>query len=314
LIQRLGMNQSDLPYQLSSWSDPLDFSTDIDIVVEAFGCDIPEDLWQFLPAQGLWINLEYLALEEWALSCHGRRSSGRIGWPKYFFFPGFRKGLGGILLPELDEIKALRSSWLEEWDVPLPWESALWWSLFRYEQPPESFWSACEASLSPVILWAPEGKVWNGLSETFQRRHWQKKGRFWSFGHVLCMETSFLHQTDFIRLLHLCDWNWVRGEDSLQMCLGMGQPFLWQPYPQAEDAHLDKLQGLTQGLQDLGAPEAWVSVLSHLQPEQSDFEQLMEIDPNAIKKWWNDLSNVRQEWDLVENLITFAQNNLSPQT
>ena len=50
-----------------------------------------------------------------------------------------------------------------------------------------------------------------------------------------------LSQPDFDHLLWACDLNFVRGEDSLVRALWAGQPFVWQLYPQDDDAHHAKL-------------------------------------------------------------------------
>ena len=42
-------------------------------------------------------------------------------------------------------------------------------------------------------------------------------------------------------LLANCDLNFVRGEDSLVRAIYSGKPFIWQPYIQGNDAHLEKL-------------------------------------------------------------------------
>ncbi|MEO7941476.1 MAG: elongation factor P maturation arginine rhamnosyltransferase EarP, partial [Burkholderiaceae bacterium] len=60
-----------------------------------------------------------------------------------------------------------------------------------------------------------------------------------------------LSQTDFDHLLWACDLNLVRGEDSVVRALWAGKPFLWQIYPQHDNAHHAKL---TAFLDRLDAP------------------------------------------------------------
>ena len=74
-----------------------------DVVVEAFGCELPE-AFQALMAQGtspVWINLEYLSAEGYVARSHGLASpvmSGPArGMTKWFFFPGFTPDTGGLL-------------------------------------------------------------------------------------------------------------------------------------------------------------------------------------------------------------------------
>jgi uncharacterized repeat protein (TIGR03837 family) len=51
----------------------------------------------------------------------------------------------------------------------------------------------------------------------------------------------FLSQPDYDQLLRDCDINFVRGEDSWVRAIWAGKPFIWQPYVQAEDTHITKL-------------------------------------------------------------------------
>ena len=57
-----------------------------------------------------------------------------------------------------------------------------------------------------------------------------------------------LPQREFDHLLWSCDLNFVRGEDSLVRALWAGQPFVWQIYPQHDDAHHAKLDAFLDWL------------------------------------------------------------------
>jgi uncharacterized repeat protein (TIGR03837 family) len=61
---------------------------------------------------------------------------------------------------------------------------------------------------------------------------------------VRCL--PFLDQDGYDELLWCCDWNLVRGEDSLVRAQWAGKPLLWQLYPQADAAHLPKLEAFLQ--------------------------------------------------------------------
>ncbi len=58
----------------------------------------------------------------------------------------------------------------------------------------------------------------------------------------------YLSQTDYDHLLWACELNFVRGEDSLVRALWAGKPFVWQIYPQDDDAHLAKLSAFLDWL------------------------------------------------------------------
>ena len=50
-------------------------------------------------------------------------------------------------------------------------------------------------------------------------------------------------------MLWACDFNAVRGEDSLVRALWAGQAFVWHIYPQHDNAHHDKLHAFLDWLQ-----------------------------------------------------------------
>ena len=71
-----------------------------DVVIEAFGCDLPEDFVARMAARHVppeWINLEYLSAEDYVARSHGLPSPQRNGLVKWFFYPGFDEGSGGLL-------------------------------------------------------------------------------------------------------------------------------------------------------------------------------------------------------------------------
>ena len=83
-------------------------------------------------------------------------------------------------------------------------------------------------------MWRPASH-WLLLPDT-----WVGSGP-WQIGQLQVLPFDFLPQDDFDRLLWRCDINFVRGEDSFVRAQWAGKPFVWQIYPQAEQAHLVKL-------------------------------------------------------------------------
>jgi uncharacterized repeat protein (TIGR03837 family) len=84
-------------------------------VIEAFGCGLPSsylDAMLALPAQPVWINLEYLSAESWIEGSHALASRHpRLPLQRHFYFPGFTAGSGGLLreaglLPRRDAFQA----------------------------------------------------------------------------------------------------------------------------------------------------------------------------------------------------------------
>ena len=67
-----------------------------------------------------------------------------------------------------------------------------------------------------------------------------------------------MDQVQFDELLWACDFNFVRGEDSLVRAVWAGRPFAWHIYPQDDGAHQAKLQAF---LQTLAAPPGWAQFI-----------------------------------------------------
>ena len=79
-------------------------------------------------------------------------------------------------------------------------------------------------------------------------------------GPLRLVRVPFLPQDDYDRLLWSCDLNFVRGEDSWIRAHWARAPFVWQPYIQADGAHLTKLDAFL-GRALAGAPAAAAAVL-----------------------------------------------------
>jgi uncharacterized repeat protein (TIGR03837 family) len=61
-------------------------------------------------------------------------------------------------------------------------------------------------------------------------------------GQLTLEAVPFATQDGFDRMLWDCDLNLVRGEDSFVRAQWAARPFVWQPYGQADEAHLVKLR------------------------------------------------------------------------
>jgi uncharacterized repeat protein (TIGR03837 family) len=68
-------------------------------------------------------------------------------------------------------------------------------------------------------------------------------------GQLCISQLPYLSQTEFDHLLWACDFNFVRGEDSLVRALWAGQPFVWHLYPQDDLAHHNKLHAFEAALE-----------------------------------------------------------------
>jgi uncharacterized repeat protein (TIGR03837 family) len=237
-----------------AWRTPFAATQPARVVIEAFGCALPESYLTAMSMQSpqpVWINLEYLSAERWVAEHHGLPSPHpRLPLTKYFFFPGYTQDTGGLLVePDL----AARRDTFRRAEIPTFWRQfgldrpqpdELRVSLFAYENPALSgLLDAWAADAQPVTCLVPEGRVipqvaaWLGVSG-LQVGDIRQRGSL----HLLIL--PFLSQDAYDHLLWACDLNFVRGEDSCVRAQWAAQPMVWQAYPQAENAHWDKLNAL----------------------------------------------------------------------
>lgn len=220
------------------WRDPFDAQGLVpgEVWIETFGCEPPEAFVAARTGEPVWINLEYLSAEAWVERCHGLPSPvmsgpGR-GLTKRFFYPGFTARTGGLLREDdLAGRQAAfdRGAWLAAQGLPAQGRRI---ALFCYEPP----------SLPAVM--AQAGAHW---LVTPGRAAAAAMGLPLAPGatrHAL----PWLSQRGFDELLWSADLNLVRGEDSLVRALWAGLPFVWQIYPQHDDAHHAKLQAFLDWL------------------------------------------------------------------
>ena len=222
-----------------------------DVVIEAFACELPENYRAAMARSGrriLWLNLEYLSAEDWIVGCHALPSMQHDGLQKYFFFPGFERGTGGLiregdLLARRDAFRGdlrHREAFLASFDVSLP-AGARVLSLFAYENPAVTGWlDALAADVRPNLLLVPEGRVlsdvqrWLGSDELAAGQQHQR-------GALQIAVLPFMTQNQYDLLLWCCDFNAVRGEESFIRAQWAGRSLVWHIYPQEEEAHWDKL-------------------------------------------------------------------------
>jgi len=245
--------------QCLQWSDPPLITEPGDVVLEAFGCDPPD---AFVAALALktkregrqppWINLEYLSAEPYAERSHGLPSpvtaGPGAGLTKHFFFPGFTAKTGGLL----------RESWLTQRHVRH--DRAGWLARQGVHPKPDtrvvSLFCYATAAVPALLSWLARGPqhttlmVTAGHASDLMRRHLPG---IHHHGKLDLHYLPLLSQEDYDKLLWSCDFNFVRGEDSLVRAIWAGRPFVWQAYPQDEQAQSTKLEAF---LDWLGAKES----------------------------------------------------------
>ena len=237
-----------LPWAAASQHEVLQTLAPADVWVEAFGCSLPEAFVAHgvatRPLQPAWINLEYLSAEDWVPRMHNMPSpvmSGPAkGWTKRFFYPGFTADTGGLLREtDLQERQDRfdRAAWRQQ-HAPNLAPNALLISLFCYE--PAALPQVLQQLVgTPHHLMVTPGRplaaVQQALSGMAVHPRWSA--------------LPYTHQDGFDEMLWACDFNLVRGEDSLVRALWTGQAFIWHIYPQDDNAHHAKLEAFLEWMQ-----------------------------------------------------------------
>ena len=306
------------------WSADWQPVTPAAVVIEAFACTLPPAYVAALASTAppvLWLNLEYLSAEDWVAGCHGLPSPQGNGVQKFFFFPGFVEGTGGVLretnlLARRDSFQqdpTAQQAFLHGLGVhPAPGARLI--SLFAYENTGLDEWLQVLADGSQAChLLVPEGRVladvqrWLGLQRL-------SIGSIDVRGALTVQILPFVSQDDYDRLLWCCDFNAVRGEDSFVRAQWAGRPLLWHIYAQAEGAHWDKLEAF------LGLYLQGLSPLA--QAALSDFWRAWNAGQGMAASWqalqlhWPEVAEHAERWaaqqaarrDLAAGLVQFYLN------
>ncbi len=273
-----------------------------DVVVETFGCALPHFFVARMaarPQPPVWINLEYLSAEAYVARSHGLRSpqfSGPgTGLDKWFFYPGFTPGTGGLLRHPPAPTASSARAWLASrgW-APAPGERAV--LLFGYASPALPALLAALAG-PPTLLWLPPGNLQEQLLQLPRPAGLRLQPLPW------------LPSTDFDRLLVAADLKLVRGEDSFVRAQLLGDgPLLWQIYPQHDGAHAPKLAAwLDQQL--AGSPPALAGAVRRAQQVVNGLQpgplQLPDLAAWGVqqRRWQAALHG---QADLISQLLAFV--------
>lgn len=316
--------QSQQGVEIRQWPVPWQALEPADVVIEAFACQLPEPYVAAMaarPSKVLWLNLEYLSAEDWVEGCHGLPSLQSNGLQKFFFFPGFTAGSGG-LLRERDLLAqrqafqadgAARAAFLRSIGVQ-PLAGARLISLFAYENQALASWlQALATDSQPTQLLVPEGRIlvdlqaWLG-GEALPVGATRQRGQL----HIQVL--PFIQQDQYDRLLWSCDLNAVRGEDSFVRAQWAGRPLLWHIYQQAEDAHLEKLEAFLALYKEGLSPVA-CTALSELWRAWNNGEAVGASWQSLLQSWPEQVEHA-EDWcleraaqaDLAEALVQFYLN------
>jgi uncharacterized repeat protein (TIGR03837 family) len=233
-------------------------------VLECFACGRPDyfEACLFDPGLGFTahiINVEHLTAEAWADELHLMPSltrSARV--KKWIFMPGFTQNTGGLIIDrrfreaaalwhearaKADVLASKRRSLAEALGLGLEAgaERRYWLSVFSYERDygPIVADIAAFGRERPVLALLASGR-----SQACFLRAWEGAGRPFSV-----IRLPFLPQECWDEMLLACDFNIVRGEETLARAALAGRPFMWQAYLQAGAHHLVKVRAFLERLE-----------------------------------------------------------------
>jgi uncharacterized repeat protein (TIGR03837 family) len=281
-----------------------------DVVIAAFACQLPAAYMEAMAERGktpLWMNLDYLSAEDWVIGCHGLPSVKFKHVQKFFFFPGFRPGTGGLLREDglLERRRQFQQSpedqraFLQGLGIERA-PGSLLISLFAYENTGLASWlDAMAGDSTPAHLLVPEGRVLADV-ERWLAQGSLTAGAVHVRGALTVQVLPFVRQDQYDRLLWSCDFNAVRGEDSFVRGQWAGRPLLWHIYQQEEDVHLDKLEAFLElYVQGLSAPAR--EAISGLWRAWNAGEKIAD-HWHAARKHWPELEKHAEAWCLEQAL------------
>ena len=231
------------------WHADSAFKAAAEVVIEGFGCELPAQYLALMQPQTIWINLEYLSAEKWVADFHGRNSK-RGNLTRHFFFPGFTHSTGGLIREHgifrnnqlLATTPSLQQTFFDKLNLAHEHQAdAIAVSLFSYPNAPiPELLHAMATGAQPVHCYVPSTSILPKVAEFFRQKN-VSAGDVLTHQNLHMTILPFLSQSNYDKLLAICDINFVRGEDSWIRAIWAGKPFIWQPYWQTEAAHIKKL-------------------------------------------------------------------------
>lgn len=296
--------------EVCQWSKDWQPTDAADVVIAAFACQLPSAYMEAMANRDkppLWMNLDYLSAEDWVIGCHGLPSVKYRHVQKFFFFPGFVKGTGGLLRErgllerrqQFQQSPEAQRKFLQEMGID-PAAGAQLISLFAYENTGLASWlEAMAGDSTSTHLLVPEGRIlgdvarWLGVDDL-------AAGAVHVRDALTVQVLPFVRQDQYDQLLWSCDFNAVRGEDSFVRAQWAGRPMLWHIYQQEEDVHLDKLEAfLALYVKGLSAPAA--EAISGLWRAWNDGEKMTD-HWHSTRKHWPELEKNARAWCLEQAL------------
>lgn len=307
-----------------------------EFILECFQCGRPEWLEEILFSPQFnssvqIVNVEYLTAEPWADDFHLLKSGTRsANIKKINFMPGFTEKTGGLILDEnfmrcLSEKEYALNLVKENTDekiFPEDFRSSFKILIFSYAKNFDFLASAIKefSCMKKVIVFAAPGAGFDSVKISLEKFK------------VDFVRLPFFPQEIWDAFLSLMDFSFVRGEDSFSRCCLLGNPFIWNIYPQEEEFHIVKLNAFLQRMKipqiekfsflynrNCGiqcCPEA-SEILAEKKippsPEKIDFEMKKEMlsllkNSEALKPGFKKFAGeILKNGNLAEHLLNFLE-------
>ncbi len=304
------------------WQNNVKEYTPYSVVIETFGCELQPEIKQAIKAhKRVWINLEYLSAEKWVENFHLQPSPQPQGISKTFFMPGFSPKTGGLIkepdtiknriqwqAKPANKIRLLKELGISSKAISAVNNGALVVFLFCYpEAPVQSLVNALVATNNKALIIAPEG-VFNAHKKAL-------KTIYTNNSHVFIHKAKYVSQDDFDKVLWSADINLVRGEDSFIRAIWAARPMIWQPYIQAENANLIKLQAFLNTTNY--SKHIKQLIMQWNTASKTEFEANLKclLSNDNFQLWKEEsvrYSNcLAQQTDLASNLVSYCSQELN---
>lgn len=326
---KLNLSQQTLrQIEVCVWSDDFADTQVAEVVIEAFGCELPSHYIQAMQTQPpVWINLEYFSAEPWVQGFHAMPSRQGNGLDKTFFFPSILPNTGGLmreadLLQRRDQFNTPdtthHQAWCKQWGLAEPVKNSFKISLFAYENNALDrlfdIWSNNTNADQPIEVYLPQGRLLTSAQAYFDRP--LHAGDYLIQGNMTLHILPFLPQSEYDKLLWLCDLNFVRGEESMVRAQWAAKSFIWHIYPTDDDAHWDKLNAfLAVYSEDLNqqAKTALIEFMQGWNQQTLDLQHWQNLTTHwgALQRhahqWVNRLENLGE---LTSNLVKYIKSKV----
>lgn len=293
-----------------------------DIMVEAFACEIPQQIMDTAIFKSkLIVNLEYLSAEDWVEGYHLKESLLNNGTAKkIFFMPGFTTQTGGIILnSDLLDYKATNAynrlllvKELLKYHLGLQVQDRdenLFGTIFSYERGFDNLLKNLLKIQKTVYL-----MIFGEKSHKSMRASLEREGIYSNNeGHILhnnihlCF-LPLLVQEDYDRLLCCADFNLVRGEDSLVRAICAGKPFIWNAYLQDKGYQSIKvdafLENFRQYFEDSDVFNRYKEVMQQYNKALSECSE-----QKTIEKYQNFFADLNKIEHATQKMSYFIENN-----